>query len=360
MIDNSKPFVSVIVCAYNEEKIIKLCLDALLSQNYPNDFYEIIVIENESTDNTFDICENVINDLYIDSPRLVVLQKKHGGLSESRNLGIKRSRGSILLFIDADAIPDEKWIYEIVNAFRGGADFIGGRIELLNTNSEVAKFLQLTRHKQFFGPTVFNDHFIGCNMAFKKSLFDSVGGFYENFTSRGDESSLFEKIKETFTYGSAPDAVVYHERPEKLIDFYRSEWKSATLSSMVRFVLGSSISVKLLIVWFEMFFVSLFLPIVCLFWLDPSALSIPLSISMLAVIRRLYMRPYNNIVLKGVIQNYGFIVGIIYYLLFYLTLESVKVAGIFYSLISRQDYEIILPHSTQTVYLSEYDSDYHR
>jgi len=86
--------ISVIVPAYNEEKRIKKCVDSILNQTYKN--LELIVINDGSTDNTIDIL-NGINDT-----RLKIITIKNHGQGYARNLGIKKSKGKLITFVDSD------------------------------------------------------------------------------------------------------------------------------------------------------------------------------------------------------------------------------------------------------------------
>jgi glycosyltransferase involved in cell wall biosynthesis len=360
MTHNQMPFVSVVVCAYNEEKIIKSCLEGLTSQTYPAEFYEILIIENDSLDKTMLVIKNFVKNLSEKSVRVRVLQKKHGGLSESRNVGIEKSFGSIISFIDADAIPKNTWLEEVVNVFSDNkVDFIGGRINLLNKGSWIARFLQDARHHQFFGPKVFNDQFIGCNMAFRRRVFDSIGGFYEFFTSRGDESAVYSKIQKDFSYKSATEAVVYHERPESFFSYFYSEWKSAIIGVTVRNFLSVRNEWKTILLWFELFFIFSFFPLLLIsILLSFSYLLInaALCLSIFSIIRRLYMRPVSMALMRGVIGQYGAFKGIVSYTLFQLILSVVQFTGmVFGSLQKPLDKSVVNMRNKVTI-LYEYDS----
>lgn len=86
--------ISVIVPAYNEEKRIKKCVDSILNQTYEN--LELIVINDGSTDNTVDVLKS------IKDKRLKIISIKNHGQGYARNLGIKKSSGSLITFVDSD------------------------------------------------------------------------------------------------------------------------------------------------------------------------------------------------------------------------------------------------------------------
>ena len=85
---------SIIVPAYNVEKYIEKCIDSILNQSYKN--YEVIVINDGSTDNTL----NILNKKYKD--KVKIYSKENGGLSSARNYGVLKSSSKYILFVDSD------------------------------------------------------------------------------------------------------------------------------------------------------------------------------------------------------------------------------------------------------------------
>lgn len=310
MTAEEQPFVSVVVCAFNEERILGECLKGLVALDYPKDRYEVLVIDDESTDSTFTIASNFISNLGTDAPRIRLIRILHGGLSVARNSGIRLSEGSVIAFIDGDAVPDPRWLDELVRPFGAGADYVGGRIDLLNHESRVARFLQRTRNRQFFGPRAFNDNLIGCNMAYRKEVFEHAGGFHENFISRGDESTLAERIRGKFSYAPAPDAVVLHERPASLLVFAKVEWKSATLTHLGARAAGRQPSLKRCMLYAEQFAFMLAPALLAASILRPELFTIPFLVALVATIHRLYVHPYSRMVAIGLIGHYGLLCGL--------------------------------------------------
>lgn len=101
--------VSVIVPVYNLEKHIERCLDSLLSQNFEH--YEIIVVDDGSTDNTGPICD----EYAIKYDFIKVIHKSNGGVSSSRNEGIKLSCGKYIMFVDGDDYVTPNYISTMYN-----------------------------------------------------------------------------------------------------------------------------------------------------------------------------------------------------------------------------------------------------
>jgi len=104
------PLVSVIVPAYNEEKVIGNCAESILASNYKN--IEVILVDDGSKDGTYDVMKQ-----YHDPPNVLALTKPNGGKASALNLGYRYSRGEILLFVDADGIFTPTTIQEMLALF---------------------------------------------------------------------------------------------------------------------------------------------------------------------------------------------------------------------------------------------------
>jgi glycosyltransferase involved in cell wall biosynthesis len=102
------PKVSVIIPAYNEEKTLPNCLKSVLNQNFSD--YEIIVINNNSTDNT----EKIIKELMKNHKKLRYVFEKNKGRGFARNKGILAAKGEIILMTDSDCIVPNNWIKEMI------------------------------------------------------------------------------------------------------------------------------------------------------------------------------------------------------------------------------------------------------
>ena len=108
------PFVSIIVAAYNAEKTIGNCLKSLTSLDYPK--YEIIVVDNNSTDNTANI---------VRAYDVVYLLEQERGWPAARNTGVRHSKAQVIANIDADCTADKHWLKNLVRELMSD-DKIGG------------------------------------------------------------------------------------------------------------------------------------------------------------------------------------------------------------------------------------------
>ena len=102
------PSVSVVIPVYNGERTLGRCLESLLKQNYPRDAFEIIVVENSSTDATTEVAQRY---------PVRVLHNSERGPASARNMGIANSQSEIIAFTDADCIAHVDWLRELVQPY---------------------------------------------------------------------------------------------------------------------------------------------------------------------------------------------------------------------------------------------------
>ena len=103
-----KELVTIIVPVYNDERYIGRCINSLINQKYSN--LDILIINDGSTDNTEKICKVLSNK----DKRIRVINKKNGGVSSARNMGIELAKGKYIFFIDSDDTIDINAISTLV------------------------------------------------------------------------------------------------------------------------------------------------------------------------------------------------------------------------------------------------------
>jgi len=136
------PSISVIVPVCNGRQTIVSCLESLLAQEYPQDRYEIIIVDNNSSDGTVEIVKTY--------PVQLLVERKQSAHA-ARNTGIQHAGGELIAFTDADCIAESRWLSELVRPFVE-EDTVGvaGRIAPFPSRSLVAEFLSCTmRHINF-------------------------------------------------------------------------------------------------------------------------------------------------------------------------------------------------------------------
>ena len=186
--------LSIIVCAYNEQDSIKKCIEELLDQVINHNNIEIIIIDNDSEDQTYYIALECIKNSLFKNIRLFSI--KHCPLTGSRNFGLNVARGDYITYVDADGYVMNDWLDKLKENIQNGFDIFSGSVSINPSSS-------------FFSKGIFYSHFlpslessknkiIGANMAFKRSKLLSVKGFHNVPTGRGDETLVFSLLKEKF------------------------------------------------------------------------------------------------------------------------------------------------------------------
>ena len=199
------PLVSIIICSYNRMQYLPKCLEHLKNQTCKTEDYEIVLINNNSTDKTELICKEYIQK----NPELNVsyFLEKNPGLSHARNRGVEEAKGDILCFIDDDgfAIPDYvKTIskYAIDINYSNYMAFGGKVIPCYNKGKEpiwISKYISGLVSEVDLGKKVkpFDKKYpAGCNMVFRKEFFENHGGFNVDLHTRGDDKYIFQKLRD--------------------------------------------------------------------------------------------------------------------------------------------------------------------
>jgi len=213
--------ISIIIATYNRSEFLIDALDSLSKQSLSKDKFEIIVVDNNSTDQT----EAVVADFKRQYPDLNMsyVMEKNQGLSYARNRGIKESAGEIVAFMDDDARAHKDYCLNLFNmktSFRE-YDAFGGKVIPLYEEGKEPKWL--TKHvwgmlaKVDLGNQIkpFDKKYpVGCNMAFRKEIFNKIGMFNTNLLNRCDDKDIFNRIKQArLKILYLPDVVVNHFIP---------------------------------------------------------------------------------------------------------------------------------------------------
>jgi len=120
--------ISVVICTYNRASFIREAMDSLYAQTLPKNLFEVIVVNNNSTDNTEFVCENYI--VQHANANFYYYEELQQGASFARNTGAAKASSPLLCFMDDDAIADKDYLERIVNFFdtHNDAGGLGGRI----------------------------------------------------------------------------------------------------------------------------------------------------------------------------------------------------------------------------------------
>lgn len=207
-----KPNVSVIIPVFNCEKYIKYAIDSVLRQTY--DSYELIVVDDGSTDGTLDIITEYDG--------ITVLVKPNGGTSSALNTGIKSSKGNWIKWLSADDVLFDNYLevmmknarddrinycnYERINEY---GEFIKNFIEPIERNNKTNKeqFDELMRY--FYGN--------GSSSLIHKSIFDKIGLFDDSLKHSEDYDFWLKASKNGIIFELIPEILLkYRVHPEQL------------------------------------------------------------------------------------------------------------------------------------------------
>ncbi len=208
------PRISVIVCSYNGARTIRDCFEGLLTLEYPN--FEVIVVDDGSTDGTAAMAHEY-------GFRLISTENR--GLSSARNTGLAAATGEIVAYIDDDAWPDPHWLMYLAATFLS-TDHVGvggpnippggdGPIAECVANAPGGPVHVLLSDREA-------EHIPGCNMAFRRTALEAIGGFDPQFRTAGDDVDLCWRLQQQgWTIGFSPGAMVWHHRRNSI----RTYWK---------------------------------------------------------------------------------------------------------------------------------------
>ena len=235
--DSEQPLVSVIIAARNEEHNIVRLLDALGNQSYPR--YEIVLVNDASSDRTSEIANGYIKKL----PLLRVIDIGITGahvISRKKNAlktGIEASTGEILLFTDADCLPGHRWIERTIKEFSHDTGIVAGFspyvLSMSGSRGFATRLLQAFIQYEEIKGALWSAGAIGLkmpwlctgrNLAYRRRVWDEVGGFHSIEHSIGGDDDLFLQLvaRETqwrVRYCFDPETFVPTMFPQTFADF---------------------------------------------------------------------------------------------------------------------------------------------
>ena len=201
--------ISIIICTYNREKYIRPLLESIAKNDYPTTDYEIVLVDNNCTDNTHGVCEQFAA-AHKEVAFCYVIEPEQG-LSAARNKGIKEAKGDIIIYVDDDALVDSDYIRQYAEHFATYPETMaaGGPIEPLYETKEPSWMSPYTKALltawMNYGTQVReypNGRYPGGgNAAYRKEVFERVGFFNTELGRKGnlllasEEKDIFDKMK---------------------------------------------------------------------------------------------------------------------------------------------------------------------
>lgn len=223
--------VSIIVPTFNEENQIIFLLKSLLTQKFSQK-YEIIIVDNESTDNTIKVIKEFKNKNKIISIKIIT---SIGKLGKVRNDGILKSSGRFVAFIDADEIADPNWLIELMKK-TNEYDGVLGSINSMNPNKNfISKFFDLTLidRKKFLNKQTKIKIFGTGNLLINQKVFKKGLIFDENFPTAEDGDFSYRFYKKNYKIIFNEKAKIFHKVPETIKQFYFFNKKMAISNLLI-------------------------------------------------------------------------------------------------------------------------------
>jgi glycosyltransferase AglE len=174
------PFVSVVVPVLNDSRRVGLCIEALLKQTYPKDRYEVIIVDNGSTDDT-----RAVIGRY---PVALLIEDRIQSSYAARNKGVRAARGEVIALTDADCRPMPNWIEDGVRALDAqGADLAGGHVRFVySTRPSAAEIYDSLTNMQQEWSIRDRSYAATANLFIRTAIFAVVGMFPDTMKSGGD------------------------------------------------------------------------------------------------------------------------------------------------------------------------------
>ena len=180
--------ISVVIPLYNKERAIINTLQSVLAQTYTD--YEIIIVDDGSTDNSLNVVRKRISEL--ENERIRVIHKENGGVSSARNCGIKEAKGEYIALLDGDDLWEPNYLEEQIKLMHDFPD-----AGMWGVNTAFIKYGKCWKWQQgmgdgfrgyvenYFG-TSHNDLFCSSSVVIRKDVFEKVGYFDERISSSED------------------------------------------------------------------------------------------------------------------------------------------------------------------------------
>lgn len=212
--------ISVVIPAYNAAHTLPACLDSLNAQTVPRDQFEVIVVNDGSTDPTGELARE---------RGATVIDQPNQGSAAAKNSGVRAARGDLILFVDADCVPVPDWVAQLTCALRDPT--VAAARGALDTRqrSGVALFTQVEREEKDALQAKLRDiAFVpSVTAAFRRDALMAVGLFNTSLPTDEDAELSFRMVEHGYRMIYVPAARVYHVHPERIREYFRRKFRYA-------------------------------------------------------------------------------------------------------------------------------------
>ncbi|MDO9316076.1 MAG: glycosyltransferase [Burkholderiaceae bacterium] len=224
----TQPTVTVVVPVRNGTGVLPLCLEAMKTQTYPADRFEVIVIDDESTDGTAKMVEDMAEQWVAEGvkTRLRLIRKPWGGAGAARNRGVEEGSGQVVLFTDADCEPVSNWIEEMMKPLEDPTVQAVAGGYLTKQASSVARLAQaeFEDRYRYVAKHKYVDIAFTHSAAVRREAFIDAKGFDERIPNNADDLELSYRLAVAgHPIVFAPKGLVYHQHPATWVDYIKKK-----------------------------------------------------------------------------------------------------------------------------------------
>ncbi len=232
-------FISVLIPARNEANNLPVLLNSLLAQNYSKELFEVIVIDDHSTDLTVEIVRQYSNFKILSLKDFMPEGTINSYKKKAIEIGIQQAKGELIVTTDADCVAESSWLKTIASFYETfQPELIVMPVSIHNNKQpiEIFQALDFMTLQGITGAAVHKKvHSMcnGANLAYTRKAFDTVNGFQGiDAIASGDDMLLMHKIAEQFPNGIAylksPDVIIRTAPVHGIKDFFnqRIRWAS--------------------------------------------------------------------------------------------------------------------------------------
>lgn len=215
--------ISVIVCTYNRADIIGHCLESLCTQTLDEGRFDVLVVDNNSTDNTAEMVKP-----FLHRPNFRYCNEETQGLSAARNRGLADSKGNFVAYLDDDAVANPNYLETVCKLLKTMELIpfcMGGPILPFYTTPKPAWFKDKYETRRLWNEPRYlteGEHFSGSNMVWQRHLLEELGGFVVGYgmsgsqLALGEDTEVFRRVWELYEqprFYYSPELIIRHWVP---------------------------------------------------------------------------------------------------------------------------------------------------
>lgn len=217
--------VSIIIPTYNRPERLRTCLESLAKLNFPTSQFEIVVVDDGSSEPLDDVVK-----VYTEQLTIHLLRQNNAGPATARNTGASQAKGKYLVFTDDDCQVNPNWLHAFEQGFQENSQaLLGGQtINALSDNlySEASQLLVDYLYHYYNTDSKKASFFTSNNFALAKQKFEEIGGFNTSFPlAAGEDRELCDRwLSHHYPMRYLPTAIIYHYHQLSFKKFWKQHF----------------------------------------------------------------------------------------------------------------------------------------